>query len=89
MNVSKKLFVGNIPYSMTDDQLMAIFSPFGQVTSAQVVVDRNTNRSRGFGFVEFENDEDASKAMSELDGSDQDGRPMAVKEARAKTEPNQ
>jgi len=74
---------------MTDDQLMAIFSPFGQVTSAQVVVDRNTNRSRGFGFVEFENDEDASKAMSELDGSDQDGRPMAVKEARAKTEPNQ
>lgn len=87
--MSKKLFVGNIPYSMTDDQLMAIFSPFGQVTSAQVVVDRNTNRSRGFGFVEFENDEDASKAMSELDGSDQDGRPMAVKEARAKTEPNQ
>lgn len=84
--MAKKLFVGNLPYSMTDDQLRAIFAAFGNVVTANVVIDRFNNRSKGFGFVEFETEEEAKAAMQGLDGSDQGGRNMAVKEALPRPE---
>lgn len=84
--MAKKLFVGNLPYSMTDDQLNQIFSQYGTVVSANVVIDKFNNRSKGFGFVEFETDEQAAAAMQALDGSDQGGRNMAVKEALPRPE---
>ena len=79
--MAKKLFVGNLPFTMTDDQLNAIFAAFGKVISANIVFDKFSHRSKGFGFVEFETEEEAKAAMQALDGSDQEGRPMAVKEA--------
>lgn len=79
--MAKKLFVGNLSYNMTDDQLMAIFAPFGNVVSANVVKDKFSGRSKGFAFVEFETEEAAAEAMKALDGSSQDGRNIAVKEA--------
>lgn len=82
--MAKKLFVGNLPFSMTDDDLSSIFSAYGAVTSANVVVDKFSKRSKGFGFVEFENEEDAAKAMQALDNSEQMGRNIAVKEALPK-----
>lgn len=85
--MAKKLFVGNLPYSMTDDQLNAIFAAFGTVVSANVVFDKFSHRSKGFGFVEFETEEQAQAALS-LDGSDQGGRNIAVKEALPRPERN-
>ena len=82
--MAKKLFVGNLPFAMTDADLGAIFSAYGAVTSANVVIDKFSKRSKGFGFVEFENDEDAAKAMQALDNSEQMGRNIAVKEALPK-----
>jgi RNA recognition motif-containing protein len=82
--MAKKLFVGNLPFAMTDAQLGEIFSAYGTVTSANVVIDKFSKRSKGFGFVEFEADEDAAKAMQALDGSEQMGRNIAVKEALPK-----
>lgn len=79
--MAKKLFIGNLPYTMTDDQLNQIFSAYGKVVAANVVVDKFNNRSKGFGFVEFETEEEAQAAMKALDGSDQNGRNIAVKEA--------
>lgn len=79
--MAKKLFVGNLAFSMTDDQLREVFSPFGTIVSANVVQDKFTKRSKGFAFVEFENEEDAMKAMAALDGTEQAGRNIAVKEA--------
>lgn len=79
--MAKKLFVGNLPFDFTDDNLSQIFSAFGQVTSVNVVKDKFSGRSRGFGFVEFANDEEAMKAITELNDSDQGGRKMVVKEA--------
>lgn len=79
--MASKLFVGNIPFGMTDDQLGEVFSAYGAVTSANIVIDKFSKRSKGFGFVEFENEEDAKKAMGELDGSEQMGRNINVKEA--------
>lgn len=79
--MAKKLFVGNLSYTMTDDQLNQVFSQYGKVVSANIVVDKFNNRSKGFGFVEFETEEEAKAAMQALDGSDQGGRNMAVKEA--------
>lgn len=84
--MAKKLFVGNLPFAMTDADLSSIFSAYGAVTSANVVVDKFSKRSKGFGFVEFENDEDAAKAMEALDNSEQMGRNIAVKEALPKPE---
>lgn len=84
--MAKKLFVGNLPFSMNDAQLSEIFSAFGKVISANIVIDRYAKRSKGFGFVEFENDEDAAKAMSELNGTEQMGRNIAVKEALPRQE---
>jgi RNA recognition motif-containing protein len=80
----KKIYVGNLPWSATDTSLREAFSAFGEVASASVVTDRETGRSRGFGFVEMEDGTDADKAIRELDGRDLDGRAMRVNEARPK-----
>lgn len=79
--MAKKLFVGNLPFTMTDDQFKQIFAAFGTLVSANIVVDKYSQRSKGFGFVEFETDEAAAAAMQALDGSEQQGRNIAVKEA--------
>jgi RNA recognition motif-containing protein len=78
------LYVGNLPFTFTSDDLEQLFTPFGAVTSAQVISDRDTGRSRGFGFVEMESDDDARKCIEELDGSDAGGRRIVVNEARPK-----
>lgn len=80
--MGKKLYVGNLPYSYTSQQLEQLFAPHGNVTSAQVIVDRATNQSRGFGFVEFDSDDAASKAAEALNGTPLNGRPLTVNEAR-------
>jgi RNA recognition motif-containing protein len=84
--MAKKLFVGNLPFTMTDDQLTQIFSAYGKVVSANVVFDKFSQRSKGFAFVEFETEEEAKAAMQALDGSDQQGRNIAVKEALPRPE---
>jgi len=84
--MAKKLFIGNLPFSMNQDKLTAIFAPYGNVVSLNIVSDRFSGRSKGFGFVEFEKDEDAMKAIAELNDSEQGGRKIAVKEAISKTE---
>ena len=76
-----KLFVGNLPHSITDDQLRELFVPFGTPESAKVITDRDTGQSKGFGFVEFANAEEAKKAMS-MNGKDVGGRALTVNEAR-------
>jgi RNA recognition motif-containing protein len=80
------VYVGNLPFSFTSDDLDRLFAPFGTVTSAQVITDRDTGRSRGFGFVEMDDDDAARKAISELNDSDADGRRLTVNEARPRTE---
>ncbi len=79
--MAKKLFVGNLSFDLTQDQFKNIFAAYGTVVSANIVIDKFSGRSKGFGFVEFENDEDAMKAMAELNNSEQMGRNIAVKEA--------
>jgi RNA recognition motif-containing protein len=80
-----KLYVGNLSYTVNDSSLRALFEGYGSVESATVVVDRDSGRSKGFGFVEM-NDSDAQKAMQALNGSQHDGRTIRVNEARPKTE---
>lgn len=80
--MAKKLFVGSLPWEVDDARLNQMFSQAGTVTSAQVVKDRDTGRSRGFGFVEMSNDEEADNAVKNLNGSDVDGRKIVVNEAR-------
>ena len=77
-----KLYVGNLPFSYDNEDLAAQFRRFGEVASAQVITDRETGRSRGFGFVELTNDDEARRAIEELDGSDMGGRRVNVNEAR-------
>ena len=79
--MANKLFVGNLSYNMTDNQLNAVFAPYGKIVSANIVFDKFSHRSKGFGFVEFETEEEAKAAMQALDGTEQEGRNMAVKEA--------
>ena len=79
----KKIYVGNLPWSFDDNELEKLFSSFGSVHSASVVNDRETGRSRGFGFVEM-GEADATKAISDLDGRDFDGRNLRVNEAQEK-----
>lgn len=81
-----KLFVGKLSYNTTDDSLRAAFAQFGTVVSAQVIIDRDTNRSKGFGFVEMETQEQADAAIKALDGNDLDGRSVAVNVARPREE---
>jgi len=80
--MAKKLYVGNLSYGVTDDMLREHFSQAGAVGSAQVIMDRQSNRSRGFGFVEMENDDDAKTAVDTLNGKELDGRAIVVNEAR-------
>jgi RNA recognition motif-containing protein len=80
--MASKLFVGSLPYSVTDDQLSELFAQAGTVVSARVIMDRDTNRSKGFGFVEMSSDEEAQAAVKALDGHDMDGRRIVVSEAR-------
>lgn len=82
--MSSKLYVGNLPYSLTTEQLKEMFSEIGSVTDAVVITDRNSGRSKGFGFVEMANDEDAKKAIESKNGQDIEGRKMVVNEARPK-----
>ncbi len=80
--MSKKLFVGNLSWNTRDEQLFEAFAQFGEVSEAKVITDRDTGRSRGFGFVTFEDDEAGDKAMQAMHGSDLDGRPLRVNEAQ-------
>ena len=78
----KKLYVGNLPYSTTDAELRDLFAAAGAVATATVIMDKMSGRSKGFGFVEFENDHDAMKAVEMFNGKDIGGRPLTVNEAR-------
>jgi RNA recognition motif-containing protein len=84
--VGKKLYVGNLKYSVTSAILEQLFSEFGAVRSAEVIQDRETGRSKGFGFVEMEDDNAANEAIKNLNEKDYDGRPLTVNEARPRTE---
>ena len=84
--MSKKLYVGNLSYNVTNSSLEEMFSKFGEVRSAQVVQDRDTGRSKGFGFVEMPDDNAALEAIQGLNGKDYDGRPLTVNEARPREE---
>ena len=77
-----KLFVGGLPFSTTDEELNEAFSQFGNVSSAKVITDRETGRSRGFGFVEFESDEEGKASIEGLDNKELGGRTIHVSEAR-------
>jgi len=80
--MGKKLYVGNLPYSVTDQVLVDSFSQVGTVTSAKVITDRDTGRSKGFGFVEMSSDEEAANAITQFNGADYEGRSLTVNEAR-------
>ena len=80
----KKLFVGNLSWNTADAELSDAFSRFGEITEAKVITDRNTGRSRGFGFITFEDSEAADKAISEMNGTSIDGREITVNEAQDK-----
>jgi RNA recognition motif-containing protein len=82
----KKIFVGNFTFSTTDSDLRQLFEPFGAIESVTVVTDRDTGRSRGFGFVEMPSDSEADAAIAALNGRDMGGRSLTVNEARPKTE---
>ncbi len=82
--MSIKLYVGNLPHQMTEEQLQTLFSEAGYVSSAKIVTDRQTGQPRGFGFVEMETKLEGQKAISMLNGRSVDGRPLAVNEARPK-----
>ena len=80
--MSKKLYVGNLTYNVSDADLEALFTPFGTVQSAQVILDRDTNRSKGFAFVEMASDAEAQAAIDGLNGRDHGGRNLTVNEAK-------
>ncbi|HEX6301371.1 MAG TPA: RNA-binding protein [Acidimicrobiia bacterium] len=83
--MSTNLFVGNLTFAITNGELEAMFAPFGEVTRAQVITDRDTGRSRGFGFVEMSSSESAEKAISSLDGKDFSGRQIKVNVAKPRS----
>jgi RNA recognition motif-containing protein len=80
--LAKRLYVGNLSYGVSSSELEKIFAAFGTVASAQVVADRESGRSKGFGFVEMSSDEEAQAAIRGLNGQDHEGRPLTVNEAR-------
>ena len=80
--MSKKLYVGNLPFSVTQDSLEQLFSAKGEILSITLISDKYTGQSRGFGFVEMKRDEDAQKAIDELNGYELEGRALVVNEAR-------
>ena len=87
--MGRKLYVGNLSFNTTDQMLQDTFSAYGEVTSATVIKDRDTNRSKGFGFVEFSQDADAQKAKGAMDGKELDGRSLRVDEAKEPREREQ
>jgi RNA recognition motif-containing protein len=84
--MATKLFVGSLSWGVTDDMLRDFFAAVGTVTSASVVMDRETNRSRGFGFVEMSSDDEAKAAVDQLNGKELDGRAVTVSEARERAD---
>jgi len=82
--VAKKLYVGNLSFNVTQDQLQEMFTPYGTVQSAQVISDRDTGRSKGFGFVEMGSDREAEAAITGMNGQMMDGRSLTVNEAKPK-----
>ena len=84
--MAKNIYVGNLTWECTADDLLALFQEHGSVSRAQVITDRETGRSRGFGFVEMDNDAEAQKAIEALNGADYQGRPLTVNEARPREE---
>jgi len=80
--MGKKLYVGNLPFSATDQILADTFAQCGTVESAKIIIDRDTGRSKGFGFVEMSTEAEAADAISKFNGADYDGRPMTVNEAK-------
>ena len=81
-NMASKLYVGRLPYATTDDQLKDLFSAHGSVVSAVIIMDRETGRSKGFGFVEMSSDDEAKAAVAALNNSEVEGRQIVVSEAR-------
>src|SRR5437868_7713409 len=84
--MGKKLYVGNLDYGVTDSALEQMFAAHGTVESAQIIMDRDTNRSKGFGFVEMKTDQEAQAAIAALNGQESGGRSLTVNEARPKPE---
>jgi cold-inducible RNA-binding protein len=84
--MAKNIYVGNLAWSATENDLLEIFGKFGKVAGAQVITDRETGRSRGFGFVEMHNDEEAQKAIEALNGFEHQNRPLIVNEAKPREE---
>ena len=84
--MAKRLFVGGLPYTATDDELKQFFAVIGDVTSATVITDRYSGQGKGFGFVEYADDKDADKAIKELSGKELGGRKIIVNEARPREE---
>src|SRR4051794_30262883 len=84
--MGKNIYVGNLPYDTTGDDLVELFQTYGTVTSGQVIIDKFSGRSRGFGFVEMSNDDEAQAAIDALNGSPYGGRPLTVNEARPREE---
>jgi RNA recognition motif-containing protein len=84
--MATRLFIGSLAWATNDDSLRDFFSQVGQVVSANVIVDRETNRSKGFGFVEMSSDDEAKAAVEQLNGKDLDGRAIVVNEARPREE---
>lgn len=80
--MGRKLYCGNLSYSVTSDNLRAMFTAHGKVDSAEVIMDRSTGQSKGFGFVEMGTDQEAQAAISALNGQDNDGRKLTVNEAK-------
>jgi len=84
--MGKKLYVGNLSYEISDSDLSTLFAAHGTVESAQVIIDRDTGRSKGFGFVEMQTEQEAQAAIAAMNGKEVNGRPLTVNEARPKTE---
>jgi cold-inducible RNA-binding protein len=84
--MGKNIYVGNLPYDTTGDDLRQLFETYGAVTNSQVIIDKFSGRSRGFGFVEMDNDSEAETAIDALNGSPYGGRPLTVNEARPREE---
>jgi cold-inducible RNA-binding protein len=84
--MGKKLYVGNLPYGVSESDLAQLFAEHGTVESAAIITDKNTGQSKGFGFVEMSTEQEAQAAIAALNGRDQGGRPLTVNEAKPRTE---
>ncbi len=81
-----KIYVGNLPYGIGEDDIRKVFEPFGEVGEVNIIIDRMSGRSKGFGFVEMPNDDEAQKALTDLNGTDFGGRQLNVNKARPRVE---